>query len=95
MFVGVGRVVLILHGADSLKDKRSVKRKLIERLKSKFNASVAEVGGNDLLRRLEIGVSVVGNDRAFVNSCLDNLLNYIDAMQVAEVVETDIEILNV
>jgi hypothetical protein len=95
MFVGVGRVVLILHGADSLKDKRSVKRKLIERLKSKFNASVAEVGGNDLHRRLELGLSVVGNDRSFVNSCLDNLLNAIEAMQVAEVVEADIEILNV
>ena len=95
MFVGVGRVVLVLHGADSLKDKRSVKRKLIGRLKSKFNASVAEVGGNDLHRRLELGLSVVGNDRSFVNSCLDNLLNAIEAMQVAEVVEADIEILNV
>ena len=95
MFVGVGRVVLMLHGANSLKDKRSVKRKVIERLKSKFNASVAEVGGNDLHRRLELGISVVGNDQGFVNSCLDNLLNAIEGMQVAEVVETDIEILNV
>jgi hypothetical protein len=72
-----------------------VRRKLVERLRAKFNASVAEVGGNDLLRRLELGISVVGNDHAFVNSCLDNVLNHIEAMQLAEVVETDIEILNV
>ena len=95
MFVGVAKIVLLLHGGNSLKDKRSVKRKIIERVKNKFNASVAEVGGNDLLRRLEIGVSVVGNDQGFVNSCLDNVLNAIEGMQVAEVVETDIEILNV
>lgn len=95
MFIGVARVVLLLHGADSLKDKRSVRRKVIERLRSKFNASVAEVGGNDLHRRLELGVAVVGNDQSFVNSCLDNLLNAVEAMQVAEVAETDIEILNV
>jgi uncharacterized protein YlxP (DUF503 family) len=95
MVVGVGRIVLVLHGGNSLKDKRSVKRKVVERLKAKFNASVAEVGDNDLWRRLELGVSVVGNDRGFVNSCLDNLLNYVEAMQVAEVVESEIEILNV
>lgn len=95
MVVGVGRIVLVLHGGNSLKDKRSVKRKVVERLKAKFNASVAEVGHNDLWRRLELGVSVVGNDRGFVNSCLDNLLNYVEAMQVAEVVESEIEILNV
>ncbi|MFH0809141.1 MAG: DUF503 domain-containing protein [Pseudomonadota bacterium] len=95
MFVGVARVVLLIHEGNSLKDKRSVRRKLIERLKAKFNASVAEVGGNDLLRHLEIGIGVVGNDRAFVNSCLDNLLNYLDELQLAEIIETDTDILNV
>jgi uncharacterized protein YlxP (DUF503 family) len=95
MFVGVCRVVLVLHGGNSLKDKRSVKRRIMERLKAKFNVSVAEVGDNDLLRRLELGISCVGNDSGFVNSCLDTLINYIEGMQVAEVGETDIEILNV
>jgi uncharacterized protein YlxP (DUF503 family) len=95
MVIGVGRIVLLLHAADSLKDKRSVRRRIVERLKAKFNASVAEVGDNDLHRRLELGVAVVGNDRAFVNSCLDNLLNHIEGMQLAEVAETDIEIINV
>jgi hypothetical protein len=95
MVVGVAMIGLLLHEGDSLKDKRSLKRRIIERVKSKFNASVAEVGDNDLWRRLSIGVSVVGNDRGFVNSCLDNLINFVEGMDVAEVVQADIEILSI
>ena len=39
MVVGVLRLTLYIHGAASLKDKRQVLRKVIERLRSRFNVS--------------------------------------------------------
>ena len=47
MFVGVCRLTLYLHGNVSLKGKRKIMRSLIERTRTKFNASVAEVEDND------------------------------------------------
>ena len=92
--MGVGTVVLRLHGNDSLKGKRSVVKRVINRLRNQFNASVAEVGANDDLLQAEIGLALVGNDRRVINSKLDKAMNLIDAMQLAEIVGTDMEIIN-
>jgi len=92
--VGVGTVVLRLHGNDSLKGKRSVVKRVINRLRNQFNASVAEVGANDDLLQAEIGLALVGNDRRVINPKLDKAMNLIDAMQLAEIVGTDMEIIN-
>jgi len=47
MVVGVCRVILNINEAFSLKEKRQVVKSIVERVKSRFNASVAEVGFND------------------------------------------------
>ncbi|HBG45463.1 MAG TPA: DUF503 domain-containing protein [Deltaproteobacteria bacterium] len=94
MVVGVARVTLILHASNSLKDKRQVLKSVIEKVKNKFNVSVAEVGGNDVWQRAEIGITAVGNDRAFVNSVLDKVLNFIEGLHLAEVTDSEIEIVN-
>jgi hypothetical protein len=53
---------------------------------------VAEVGNNDLWQSAEIGVAVVGNDRRFINSALDKILDYIERETEAEVIDSDMEI---
>jgi uncharacterized protein YlxP (DUF503 family) len=94
MVVGVGTVVLRLHGNTSLKGKRSVVKRLVHRLRNQFNVSVAETGNNDDLGRAEIGLALVGNDRRVINSKLDKVMNLIETMQLAEVVGSDMEIMN-
>lgn len=94
MVVGVLRVALVLHDSHSLKDKRQVIKSVVEKVKGRFNVSVAETGDNDLWQRAELGVAAVGNDRAFVNSSLDKVLNFIEGLHLAEVTGTDIEIVN-
>jgi len=47
MVIGVCRIVLSIDEVFSLKEKRHILKSIIERLKSRFNASVAEVGLND------------------------------------------------
>ena len=94
MVVGIGTVVLRLHGNDSLKGKRKVVKGIVRRLQNNFNVSVAEVGANDSHQRAEIGLAFVGNDRRMINSKLDKALNLVEDMQLAEVIASDMEIMN-
>lgn len=94
MVIGVLRITLLLHDSHSLKDKRQVLKSIIEKVRNRFNMSVAETGDNELWQRAEIGIAAVGNDRAFVNSALDKVLNFIEGMHLAEVSDTDMELIN-
>jgi uncharacterized protein YlxP (DUF503 family) len=67
---------LYLHGVTSLKDKRKIVKSLIERLKSRFNISISEVGHNDIKTSALIAIAVVSNDTQFVNKQLDKILDF-------------------
>ncbi len=94
MVVGLGRIVYRIHDCRSLKAKRKVVKAIIARLRNRFNASVAEVGANDVYQRAEIGFSMVGNDRALINSKVDKLFNQAEDMGLAEVIDSEMEIFN-
>lgn len=94
MVVGVYRVTLIVHGSHSLKDKRQVIKKLIGGVKNRYNVSISEVSANDLWQRAVLGITAVGNDRAYVNSLLDKVVGFIDHMHLAEIVDQEIELIN-
>ena len=94
MVVGIGTIVLRLPGNSSLKGKRKVVKSIVGRLQNSFNASVAEVRANDIHQRAEIGMAFVGNDRRLINSKLDKALNLVESMQLAEVIDSDVEIIS-
>lgn len=66
MIVAIGTFDLHFPEVHSLKEKRQILRCLIDRVKAKFNASIAEVEHNDLWQRGTIGVSMVANDRTLL-----------------------------
>jgi uncharacterized protein YlxP (DUF503 family) len=80
MFVGILRLTLHLPEPGSLKSKRHLLRSAIDRVKAKFNVSIAEVADNDLWQRSVVGVSAVGNDHAFVNETLDKVADFVASM---------------
>ena len=94
MVIGTGIIILRLYDCHSLKGKRKVVKSVIGRLRSHFNASVAEVGSNDVHQRAEIGFCLVGNDRKVINSKIDKIFNMTEAMGLAELVDTEMEIIN-
>ena len=94
MIVGVGIITFRLHDCHSLKGKRKIIKSIITRLRNNFNASVAEVGSNDNHQRAEIGVSLVGNDPRLINSKLDKLFNLADELGLAEIIDTQLEIIH-
>lgn len=94
MVVGVGCLTFRIHQCGSLKAKRKVVKAIIARLRNHFNASVAEVGDNDVYQRAVIGVSVTGSDRRQINAKLDKLFNFADGLGLAEMVDTELEIIS-
>lgn len=94
MVLGIGSIVLRLHGNNSLKGKRKVVKGIVRRLQNNFNVSAAEVGANDSLQRAEIGMAFVGNDRRVINSKLDKAVNLVENLQLAEIIDSHMEIMN-
>lgn len=91
MIVGVCHIDLFIPEAYSLKDKRSVVKSVIERLRHRFNLSVAEVGALDQLQHAEIAVAVVGNDTAVLHSLLMKTIHFVEIQGRAELIGTEIE----
>ena len=94
MVVGVCRLGLFFAGSGSLKNKRQGMRRVIDRVRSKFNAAVAEVADQDVWQRGTVGICVVGNDGSHVQSMIDNIIAFVEQLYVAQIVEREFEILH-
>jgi uncharacterized protein len=92
MIVGVCSIDLRIRGNDSLKGKRSVVRRIKDRVKNTFNVSIAEVEDLDKLQRIGLGVALVSNDAGYVHSTLSKVVNFIDHLYVADIIDYHIEI---
>ncbi len=78
--------------AVSLKDKRSIVKRIVARVQSKFNVSAAEVDDNDELDRAVLGFAAAGNDAKYVVGQLDALERFVDTLELAEIVDVHREI---
>jgi uncharacterized protein YlxP (DUF503 family) len=93
MIVGVCTVELFIPDGQSLKSKRQVLSSLKDKLRDKFNVSVAEVDEQDLWQKAVLGIACVANETAYVNQVLDQVLNQIRAVPMVEIVQSRIELL--
>jgi uncharacterized protein YlxP (DUF503 family) len=92
--VGLCRITLGLPGNDSLKGKRRVVRRVIDRTRNKFNAAVAEVGNLDEHRRAEIGIAVLSTDARHANSMLDTIGTFVASVSEAPVLDRSLELIH-
>lgn len=95
MVIGIGKITLGVSDCHSLKDKRKIVKSMIAKVQNAFNASVAETGLNDVHQRSEIGIAMVGNDRRLINSKMDQVFEFVDTLQLAEIIDTEMEIINI
>jgi hypothetical protein len=94
MKVGIIRVDIQVPGSRSLKEKRHVLRSLKDRLRSRFEVSVAEVDHQDKLQRTMIGVSFVASDGKNAESRMQQVVQFIEGFTGAMVISLDKEILH-
>lgn len=74
--------------AGSLKAKRQLLKSLKDRVRNKFNVSVAEIDGQDLWQRGTLGIAIIATDKAFANSVLSKVSDLVNTQP--EIVITDI-----
>jgi uncharacterized protein YlxP (DUF503 family) len=94
MVVGTLKIEFRIQDNHSLKGKRRIVRSMVDRVKHRFNAAIAEVGANDNWQKIELGISTVGNDRRHVDSSLGNILAFLGSLYLAEIMNTEMEILS-
>ena len=94
MVVGVCQISLSLPGVTSLKAKRSIVRKVLDRTSNRFNVSAAEVGFQDVHRRALLGFAVVSGDRRHANAMLDSIASFVESASEALVVDRKMELVS-
>ena len=91
MIIGAALIEVHIPGSTSLKAKRSVLNRIKERIKSRFNVSVAEVDYQDLWQRAAIGVAVVGLEKRVVESTLSSIVRLVEMETRAEITQVRTE----
>lgn len=95
MNIGACIVRLRLPENGSLKGKRQVSKSIIERVKNRYNVSIAEVEDQDLWQRLTLGITCVSNSKAHANEVLSKVVDFIQKSRFeVEMVDYEIEIIH-
>jgi len=84
-------IELFIPMAHSLKEKRKQVKSLKEKIKNRFNASVAEVGSLDEWQRSEIGVTMISNDKQFIEKQYRAIETMVLELREVELIRIDIE----
>jgi hypothetical protein len=92
-FLGALTLRLEITDGRTLKDKRQVVRSLLDRLRSRFNVSAAEVGDLDSPRFATLAAAVVANEKAFLHQMLEKLADFVEAEPRAVLLERSVEVL--
>lgn len=84
MIVALARLSLYIPHSHSLKEKRAVVRKIVDRIQARFKLHVAEVGGQDTWQRAVLGFAVVGSDPQVASQVADEVVRAIQSMAEGE-----------
>ena len=94
MVIGICTIELSLPDNDSLKDKRSVLKPLVVRMRREFNVSVAEVDQQDTWRSATLGVAAISNDAAYLHGLFEKLVKWLESSRdPVQVMDWQIEII--
>jgi uncharacterized protein YlxP (DUF503 family) len=93
LIVGLLTLEIVIPEANSLKDKRSVVKSMVEGMRNKFNVSAAEVDHLDVWRRATIGVACVSNSQAFVDQVLNKVVDWVESNPRVNVAGVEVEFL--
>ena len=95
MNVGVCKIRMRLSENNSLKAKRQVSKPIIERVKNRYNVSIAEVDDQDLWQLLTLGITCVSSSGPHANEMLSKVVDFIQQSKLdMEMLDYEIEIIH-
>ncbi len=89
--IGVLTFELRMEHSHSLKDKRQVVKSLKDRLRHKFNVSVAEIDHQDLWQRATIAAVTISGSRAYAAEMLEAVERDAASLLGPDLVEVTLE----
>ena len=93
MIVGVLVVDIYIPESNSLKEKRSILKRLKDRIRNKFNVSVSEIDEHDIWRRARIGVAHVSSNGKFTGQELEKVAKFLENDFQVEVLDYEMRYL--
>ena len=94
MIVGVLRLELLLYSPGSLKEKRGIVRRILDRCRVRFPVSCAETDLQDIWQRAQLGFAIVGHDQDLILTVFDRIEEEIVRLGSAEISDRHTEILH-
>ena len=92
MIVGYCLIEIYIPSSNSLKGKRRILKSIINRVKNRFNVSIAEVDDHNLWRKATLGVACVSNNGRQVNVVLDKVIDYIEMDKEIDIIDYSVEL---
>jgi len=89
MIVLSAKLTFYIPHAESLKDKRMIARRLIDKTSHKYNAAIAEVDTQEAHQTLTIGIAVVSGEFTHAENMLDDIIRFIERNADAELISVD------
>ncbi|EIT85121.1 hypothetical protein A374_12515 [Fictibacillus macauensis ZFHKF-1] len=89
--IGLLTVECFIYESHSLKEKRSLLKKIIQRLRQHHNLAVSELNYHDLWQRAELGIVSISKDKVIVEQELQKAVKFISSFVELEVTRADIE----
>lgn len=93
MFIAAVRLELSIPHANSLKEKRMLISSLMDRVRHRFGAAVAEVGEQDIWQRSVVGIALVSGEAGHVRDMAHKVTGFVESHWAGEVCAVDVEIL--
>jgi uncharacterized protein len=93
MIIGTVIVKIYIPWVHSLKEKRMVVKSICEKVRNKFNVSIAEIEDQDKHQILVIGIATVAGDMSHCDSIIDHVLNFIESNTEGEIIKIEREII--
>ncbi|MFH1563573.1 MAG: DUF503 domain-containing protein [Nitrospirota bacterium] len=94
MIIGSCTVTIHIPNSNSLKYKRYVLKSIIDRVKNRFNVSIAQIDTEDLWQKAILGIACVNTDSQHANETLSKVVNLIErGLTEGYIVDYGIEIL--
>ena len=92
MFISSSKITISTYGCNSLKEKRTIVKSIINSVKVKFNVSISEVDLNDNLTKALLGVTFTSNEKEFSERMIEKVISFIEKRYPGQIDNYDLEI---
>lgn len=91
MVVAVLKITLSIPHAESLKDKRRVLKSVKDKLRNRYNISIAEIGAQDIWKTGKLGVAIISTDSTYANGVISKVQDLCSNLREAIMTDCELE----